>query len=59
MEYDHRRQQEVEMTSVNPLLDAIGAVVMAIAVLTSLVAVWSLLPRPHRLIRPYRLRRRA
>jgi predicted RND superfamily exporter protein len=39
------------MTSVNPLLDAIGAVVMAIAVLTSLVAVWSLLPRLHRLRR--------
>jgi hypothetical protein len=41
----------VEITTVNPLLDTVGALVMATAVLTSLIALWSIVPRPRRLFR--------
>jgi hypothetical protein len=33
------------------VLDAIGALVMTTAVLTSLIALWSIVPRPRRLFR--------
>jgi hypothetical protein len=36
------------------IIDVIGDVVVSTAVLTSIIATWSLLPRPQRIVRMFR-----